>query len=196
MTLDELCENLLEGMVAKFHRDGSTIGFNAENIARDCGVINRGLVQMAFKALEGQGFIEDMRIANAYLARLTPAGIARVESGRGVVLDRGVALVDRSTNIHGDVIGSNLAVNSRNVSQEVVWSESTALLQRIEQTLEADQAVTSAVRRDCLADIETLRRELAREQPRRSVFREILSSLGDISSITSLVLQLSNVLGL
>lgn len=194
MTLDELCELLLEDMVGRFREKNETM-FKLEEIAREHGVTDRGLVYMALEALQGEGFVEDMRIANSPCARLKATGLARSESGGAVVLDRGIAVVDRSTNIHGDVIDSNVAVNSRDVVQYRSSHETMGLLDRIEEILRQDTAIPTAVREDCLADMKTLRREIDRETSRTGILRELLSNLGSVSSIAGLVIQVGTMLG-
>ncbi|HLY66251.1 MAG TPA: hypothetical protein VKU60_12010, partial [Chloroflexota bacterium] len=55
-------------------------------------------------------------------------------------------------------------------------------------------AIAERSRAEALGDVTILRTELAREQPRRSIIAATLSTLGDLSSIASLVMQLQPLL--
>jgi hypothetical protein len=194
MPIEELCEHLLAYMAQLTQKRGQQRGIPLNDVAREkWGIRDLLTVQAALEGLVRQGYAEDMRISGCVMAQLTAEGLARYENGGEVVLGRGNVTVDNSTTFHGPVSGSNIAIHSRDVSQSQVNSRVEDLLDQIVETLRHDSSLSEGAREDALSDTDSLRREVAQERPRQSRVREFLGGLGNISSITSLFIQLRQI---
>ena len=104
--------------------------------------------------------------------------------------------MDQSTHFHGPVSDSNVAVGSRDVSQSIDKSQTATLLNEIHETLVNDQSLDDTAKADLLRDVETLRAELARGEPRQGVLKAILSTLNDVASIAGAVAKLAALFAL
>jgi hypothetical protein len=94
---------------------------------------------------------------------------------------------------------SNVAVHSQVGSQSVTSSplspDVNELLERICHELKQNTELAEAHRQELLKDVDTLRSELQRAKPRGGIIREVLSTFGDVASISGLVIQLQQSLG-
>ena len=103
--------------------------------------------------------------------------------------------IDQSTHFHAAVAGSNFAVHSSNTTQRLEPSpEIRSLLASIEAAIRANADLSERRRAEALSDVAILNSELARERPRKPVVNSILATIGDLSSITSLLMQLRTLL--
>lgn len=102
--------------------------------------------------------------------------------------------MDCSLRITGNISGSNIASHSLHVHQIIGSSERDALLDQIIETLQQDTTLAADRRREAVADAHQLHQELLRSTPRAAIIRQVVSDLGGIASITSLVMQLQSLL--
>jgi hypothetical protein len=72
--------------------------------------------------------------------------------------------------------------------------EIRSLLALIEAKIRSSADIGERRREEALSDVKILHSELAREKPRKPVVDSILATLGDLSSITSLLMQLQPLL--
>ena len=100
-----------------------------------------------------------------------------------------------TVHFHGPVSGSNVAVGSTNVSQSIDNSQAATLLNEIHETLVNDQSLDDTAKADLLSDVETLRAELARSEPRPGVLKAISTTLGNVVSIAAAVAKLVVLFG-
>ncbi len=102
---------------------------------------------------------------------------------------KGQSLIDQGVNI-GKVQNSAESVHSSNVDQSVtVNPEIDKLLEQIDEALRNATMSRSEIK-DHLVDVCTLRQQLSKQVPNRVIVTEVLSSLGNVASILSLVMQL------
>ncbi len=143
MPIEELCEHLLAYMAQLTQQRGHQRGIPLNDVARKrWGIKDLLTVQTALKGLVRQGYAEDMRVSGCVMARLTAEGLARYENGGEIFLGGGSVTVDKSTTFHGPVSGSNIAIHSRDVSQNnQICSKVEDLLDQIVEALRHDRAV-------------------------------------------------------
>ena len=101
--------------------------------------------------------------------------------------------VDQSTHIHGNNTGAVVAHSRLDASPIIINSSVTELLTKIEQALQEETSLSNEERQDALIDVETLRSQLQRSKPDTTLLDRILSRLGDIASIGSLIAALSGM---
>jgi hypothetical protein len=99
--------------------------------------------------------------------------------------------IDQRFQNYGDMSGSNVAVHSHHVSQTVSeTSEIEKLFQQIIDTLQQDKTLAETQRQELIEDVQSLKRELQRANPRPGIITELYSFLGNTASIASYMPQL------
>lgn len=99
--------------------------------------------------------------------------------------------LDQSFKHYGDISGSNIAVHSHHVSQAVSKaSEVEKLFQQIIDALQQDRTLAETKRQELIEDVQNLKRELQRTNPRPAIIAELYSFLGTTASIASYLPQL------
>jgi|GEM_PF-6077529 len=101
--------------------------------------------------------------------------------------------IDQSTHIHGNNTGAVVAHSKLEDSPIIINSSVTEQLTKIEQALKEDTSLSNEERQDALFDVETLKNQLQRNKPDTTLFDRILTRLGDIASIGSLIAALSGM---
>jgi hypothetical protein len=109
-------------------------------------------------------------------------------------IDQSTTNIDQSTNINGDISGAVFPHSTLNNSPIIVNSTVTGQIEKIVQTLQGDSSLSAEELNDALLDIESLKNQLQRSNPDRSLLDRILTHLGDIASIGSFVAVLSGML--
>jgi hypothetical protein len=98
---------------------------------------------------------------------------------------------DQSTHFHADVSKNNIAIHSTDVHQSLeLPDELSNLFSQMLSALQSDISLSEAERRELVADVETLKTELKRTHPRKSIVGTLLSTLGNVSSITGFIIQI------
>lgn len=96
--------------------------------------------------------------------------------------------IDKRNATIGSITGGNIAVNSDSIRQtQGNPEELSRLFNAMIQTLGRDAAIGKAECDAAVNDIGVLANELSRGRPRKSTVESLLSSLGNIASIASLV---------
>lgn len=205
MTNTELAELLLVRLYELAEAEGHAKLHGLNEIAAEFGVSDKAKVFNLAKALEQRGLIQGAFVMGpAVHAAITGEGSLFVERGgdTGIIKDYrdhpqsfSVA-IDQSTHFHAAVSGNNIAIHSSNTTQRLEPPpEIRSLLDNIEATIQSNSDISERRREEALNDMMILHSELAREKPRKPVVDTILSTLGDLSSITSLLMQLQPLLG-
>jgi hypothetical protein len=173
-------------------------------IAAELGVADAMKIINVAKFLERRGFIDaKYSVGGSVRAAITGEGAIFVEAGgeTGVINEYRQhpenyrISIDQSTHFHGSVSGSNVAVHSTDLNQGSAISPQVELLiSAMAEAIRADTAISELHRSEHLNDVATLRAELKREQPRRSIIEALLSQLGDLASVGSLAAQLHQYL--
>jgi hypothetical protein len=199
----ELAELLLVRLYDLAESEGHLKLHSLNAIAEEFGETDMGKVFNVAKALEGRGLIQAAFAMGPQVhACIAGEGSLFVEGGGDTgVIPRYRAnpehymVIDQSTHFHAPVSESNIAVHSPGAAQRVeISQEILNLLAAMEAALERDRESPERERTEARNDIAALRQELAREQPRRAVVKAILGTLGDLSSLASLALQLHPLL--
>jgi CxxC motif-containing protein (DUF1111 family) len=204
VTNTELAELLLVRLYELAEAEGHSKFHGLNEIAAEFGVSDKSKVFNLGKVLEGRGLIQGSFVMGpAVHAAITGEGSLFVERGgdTGVIKDYREhpqsfnVSIDQSTHFHAAVAGSNVAVHSSNTTQRLgPPPEIRSLLAAIEATIRSSADIGERPREEALNDVEVLHSELAREKPRKPVVDTILATLGDLSSITSLLMQLQPLL--
>lgn len=205
MTSTELSELLLVRLYDLAEAEGHFKLHDLNGIARELGVTDMARIFRLAQALEGRDLITGSFASGPSVhASITGEGTLFVEQGgnTGVIRDYRehpqtfTVAIDQSTHFHATVANSNVAVHSPETRQysSASSAEISSLLAAIEASVQTDSGLDQRRRDEALSDISVLRSELARERPRRPVADSILATLGDLSSITSLLMQLQPLL--
>ena len=93
---------------------------------------------------------------------------------------------------YGHLSGSNIAVHSQHVSQTVdKASEIEKLFQQIIDSLQHDKTLLADTQRqELIEDVQSLKRELQRANPRSGIITELYSFLANTASIVSYLTQI------
>lgn len=104
--------------------------------------------------------------------------------------------VDQSFKNYGSMNGSNISVHSEQVNQTVGGnSEIEKLCKEIIEILRRDMTLELSERQELIDDVETLKRELRKENPRSGILSEIYSVFGNTASLVSILPQLRALIG-
>jgi hypothetical protein len=200
MTTTQLAELFLLRLYDTAEANGHNTQLLLNDIAREFGVTDTMKVKNVADFLEGHGLIRGIHTAGGHVrATITGEGSVYVEGGgqTGVIREYRQhpenyrISIDQSTHFHGSISDSNIAVRSSEVSQgSVLPTQLEALLSDIAAAIRADTGLSERHRNDYLADLETLRSELQRKEPRKSIVNTLISQFANMSSITSLGMQL------
>jgi hypothetical protein len=99
---------------------------------------------------------------------------------------------DQSTHFHASVRSSNITIHSTDVHQSIEFpDELSNLFSQMISVLKADTSLTETQRNELVSDVETLKAELKRRHPRTNMIGTIMSTLGDVSSVTSFIMQIT-----
>jgi hypothetical protein len=204
MTNTQLTELLLARLYELAESQGHFEMQSLNEIALEFGVTDMGKVFNLAKALEGRGLIKGSFTSGpTSKALITGEGVLFVERGGDTGIMQNyrenpksfTVSIDQSTHFHAAVASSNIAVHSPEAKQRLSAApDISSLLDAIEASIRADTALDQHRLEEAVSDVSFLRSELAREQPRRSVVNSILATLGDLSSITGLIMQLQPLL--
>lgn len=202
MTMTELSELLLVRLYDLANEKNSSDLHDLNKLAEGFGESDRHKVEQAAHVLDNRGLISVSFNMVTTNARITGEGSLFVEQGGQTnVIPRyrenpsSFTVVDNSTHFHGTVSGSNVAVGATNVSQSIDNSQTATLLNEIHETLVNDQSLDDTAKADLLIDVETLRAELARSEPRPGVLKAISTTLGNVVSIAAAVAKLVVLFG-
>ena len=202
MNSRELSELILVELYKIAEKEGHGRPKSLLNIATKFGEPDGHKVNNILKVLAGRGLVYDANISGDIMGYITGEGTLLVEGGGETgIIPRYEAspasyIVDQSTKIYGDVHGSQVTSHSRIGSQELrPTGEASALMTQIIDRLMRDDSLGDS-RQEIMADAEQLKGELARNQPRDPIVTSLLSTIGNVSSVSSLVIQLGVMLGI
>lgn len=103
--------------------------------------------------------------------------------------------VDQSFKNYGSMNGSNIAAHSDQVNQTLGGnSEIEKLFQQITETLQQDTTLTQTKLQELMDDIQSLKKELQRANPRPGMITELYSFLGNTASIAGYFPQLRELI--
>ncbi len=204
MTNTQLAELLLVRLYDLAEAEGHGRWHSLNEIAAEFSVTDKEKVFNIADALERRGLIQATFMHGpAVSACITGEGTLFVEQGG----DTGVIktyrenpqifniAIDQSTHFHAPIAGSNVAVHSGSANQNLAQSsEILAILADIEASIRETSGIPEERREEALGDVAILRSELTRKRPRRPIVEAVLATLGDLSSITSLLMQLQPLL--
>ena len=203
MTNTELAELFLLRLYDLAEAGGYSRFHSLDEIAHEFGVTDRMKVFNIGKSLENRGLITPAFTHDGSSACINGDGALFAEQGgsTGVIAafrrdpGRFLISVDQSTHFHGAVSGSNIAIHSDVESQQAALPAGVEnVLKAIADRLTADSSLDERRRGELQRDVEAIRSELYRSQPRRGVLRELLGTLADVSSIGQFVIQLQPLL--
>jgi len=204
VTNTELAELLLVRLYDLAETEGYLKYHRLNEIAAEFGVSDKEKVFNLGKALERRGQIyATFTMGPAVSAAITGEGSLFVESGGSTGVIRNYreqpqsfnVAIDQSTHFHAAITGSNIAAHSSNLTQRLEPPpEIRPLLAAIEAAISSTADIDERRREEALNDVTVLNHELTREKPRKPVVDTILATLGKLSSLTSLLMQLQPLL--
>lgn len=104
--------------------------------------------------------------------------------------------VDQSFKNYGSINGANISVHSDQVNQTIGGnSEIEKLCKEIIEILRRDMTLELSERQELIDDVEILKRELRKENPRSGILSEIYSVFGNTASLISVLPQLRTLIG-
>lgn len=98
---------------------------------------------------------------------------------------------DQNINFYGNVIESNIAINSKQMGQSININAVEEIIGKIIGTLDQDSSLSGEEKSELINDANMLKTELKREKPRSKIVGALYSTLANTASITSLALQLA-----
>ena len=200
MTNTQRAELFLLGLYDLAEEKGHGIFYSLNEIAAAFGVTDVPKIHNIGNYLVERGQIRHRGMGIEYRASITGQGSVEVERGgtTGVIGDyraRPLQYLDQSIHFHGSILGSNVAAHSPAAEQYLhPRPQLDQLLTAMIAALRADTSLSEQRRNKSLADVSTLRGELLRECPRRSLIECILSDLGNLASLASLAHEMHNYL--
>ena len=103
--------------------------------------------------------------------------------------------VDQSFKNYGSISGSNVAVHSNQVNQTISEnSEIEKFFQQIIETLQQDATLTQTKLQELMEDVQSLKKELQRANPRPRILTELYSFFGNTASIAGYLPQLRELI--
>ena len=103
--------------------------------------------------------------------------------------------VDQSFKNYGSMNGSNIAVHSDRVNQTIGGdSEIENLFQQITETLQQDATLTRTKLQELMDDVQSLKKELQRANPRPRILADLYSFIGNTASIAGYLPQLRELI--
>lgn len=103
--------------------------------------------------------------------------------------------IDQSFNNYGAIHHSNIATHSQHVQQTLNNGRDIEnLFQKIVDALQQDQELAETQRQELIEDVQSLKRELQRTNPRPAIITELYSFLGNTASIASYLPQLQTLI--
>lgn len=103
--------------------------------------------------------------------------------------------VDQSFKNYGNINGSNIAVHSNKVNHTISEnSEIEKLFQQIIKTLQQDATLTQTKLQELMDDMQSLKKELQRANPRPGIITDLYSFIGNTASIAGYLPQLRELI--
>lgn len=103
--------------------------------------------------------------------------------------------VDQSFKNYGSINGSNIAVHSNRVNQTIGGnSEIEKLFQQIIETIQQDTTLTQTKLQELIDDVQSLKKELQRPNPRPGILTDLYSFIGNTASIAGYLPQLRELI--
>jgi len=173
---------------------------DANKICEKMGITDRAEVRNIVKLLQNRGLVNPIWTMRDISVILTEEGIVFVESGYSLnsafQQEPPVNLhIDQSTTIHGNIEHSNLAVHSEGTKQNLSDNRTyTQVLDEMLQVINNDQTLSDEEKADYITDVENLDRELSKNKPKKVNIHTYIASLSGLASLSSLVLQLIQLL--
>jgi hypothetical protein len=200
MTNMELAELFLTTIFDEAEAKGHTTQVHLDVVADKFGVTDQMKVRNAADYLHSRGLIVSLPRHGGTWGMITGEGAVFVERGGETGIIRKyrenpssyVVNIDKSTTIVGNVTSSNLSIHSADVSQTISVDQKVGeLLSQIVQTLQKDAQLSKQQLADALQDIQTLKMQLSKSTKNKTTIESILATLANISSIGSLITQLT-----
>lgn len=198
MNLTELAELLLLKVYDVATKQGFSTEVSLDEVAKEFGENDEFKVFQIGKTLEARNLIHGLFRKGETSAILTGEGALFIEQkGETGIIEKyqknpTTYIYGNVTNIH-NVKDSNISANSSHLNQEIViindWDKIIASMVEI---IRNDRVIGEDKKSDALADIETLKVQLRKKSKSKDLIKMLLGNLGDISSIASLVIQLTS----
>lgn len=206
MTTKELAELFLVFLYKKAEEEGYDKIHSLNDFALELGVTDIGKIMNAATVLENRGYIQYVikAIGGEIGAAISGEGSLFVEHGgeTGVIRkfeenpENYIININQSTVFHGNVTQSTVSTHSRDVTQTININEDIGgVISQIINALQNDNSLNNHEREDLLRDVEILKIQLSKNTKDKGYIDSLISKLSDIASISSLIIQLKDVLG-
>lgn len=188
-------------LVRVYERDQEESGVRV-NLAELAGELREpvphGWVVDALRVLDQRGWVRDWGLDNANVAEITGEGRLYVE-GR----QHQTTLIERyrerpnnyvfiSGTGHQVAVGTEGTVTQTRISAETK-TQALALVGRMREQLDADDALDPRTREDALSDLATIEAQLERDEPNRGAIRALLDPLSKVAGIGSFAIKLGEL---
>jgi cytochrome c biogenesis factor len=200
MTLIEKANQFLRILNEFATSEGYDSYADANKICQTLNIIDMAEVRNIVKLLENRGLVRAIWTMRDISVNISEEGVIVIESGYGLNSafqhERPVTVhIDQSTTVHGNVDHSNLAVHSEGTKQNLSDSRTyEQVLDEMRQVINNDQTLSAEEKTDYATDVENLNRELSKNKPKKANVHTYIASLSGLASLSSLVLQLVQLL--
>jgi hypothetical protein len=160
-------------------------------IAQEAGVQDFGKVTQVSEELVREGLVVQFAsFSEDLFGRISPKGARLIEDiSKDVNAMEHFTKIDNkgSLTIHGNVIDTNLAFVSPGANQNNGrGGQHSSILDMMVVTIKEDATLSKDQRQDALADVATLKLQLDKTAPNKSLVRSLLDNLGTIASVAGL----------
>lgn len=201
MSDTELAELLLARLYELANAEGRFKLHRLGTIAAGFGATDKAKVFSVANALERRGLISaSFTHDTEVIASITSEGAFLVEGGgqTGIIRQHSEhpenAVVDQSIHFHGPVTKANVLAHSPGAVQ--ISLEIASIFQKLREAVDADGSLTPTQKAKVWSDLELIRTEILRENPRGPILREALATVADVASLASLAWQLASAIGI
>jgi hypothetical protein len=200
LTFTAYTDLLLARLYEAEQRNSSVQPFDAYELMADITEqgVPREWAWEAAKWIADHGLGHDFLTMGSADTRLTAEGRMYVEAERGTGVISQYHEAPQFVLVYGDSnqvsVGHGQTV-TQTISGDFSKEEVSELLDQAEAALEADTALTDTDRDDALADVASMRAQIAKAAPNRQVLTALATGLGSVASLVDIADKLHHVLG-
>ena len=198
MNFSETIELLL-ARIYEFDKKNPGTQVNVGKIAESLGITNAMIIRDAVLTLERQGLVKSyLGVGSQAICFMTGEGRLFVEQGGNTNIikkyqenPQQYIHVSNSSNVQ--IIAAGNATNLQQTQNNSSSQELINKLNLIKKALEEDLGLDKLGKNDAICDVDTLKSQLSRQKPDKSIINPILSRLANIATIATAIQQLTPV---
>lgn len=191
LTFTKYCE-LVVARLYEMEKNESRLQADVAELMADLdGVVPVEWPREAAQRLVSSGLAADLGTQGASDVELNARGRLLAESGAGVIGD-----YRQSAQLAFTIDGNEVTVGHRQTISGDFWKEELRkLLHQAEAALEADTTVTDEDRQDAVADVESMRTQLAKTTPNRQALVALATGIASVASLADIGAKIRRLVG-